>query len=412
MSQNEGRGTPEQSGQPEPAAPTPIPPAGPPADPPATAPPAGPYPGPGPYPNPGPYPAAHHGAHQWGGGWLPPLPPRPGVIPLRPLGLGDVFGGAFSTMGRYWKQLIGFFLAVQFATLLVVVALAAIGMAITWSHLDPVFDPGYGQDPPREDLVPVLATFIPLGVIAVGVALVGFSLTSAAMPVLVQEGVLGRPVTFGTLFRRAWARTASVLGVTVLTGLLAAIPLAAFFLIGIPLSEAAEADGAGTDGSANFVTLLPLLLLLVFFPFAVWIWIRYGLATAAAVCEEVGPVTAMRRSAKLVRGSWWRIFGISLLIGLAALVMAYIIQIVFTLIGVMVMFPALALTGPDADVTAGVVILFTLYALFSVIGSALGQLIFPTLSQLASALLYVDQRIRREDLISGLLAANTPGPRP
>ena len=34
-------------------------------------------------------------------------PPKPGVIPLAPLGLGDVLGGAFSTMGRYWKQLFG-----------------------------------------------------------------------------------------------------------------------------------------------------------------------------------------------------------------------------------------------------------------------------------------------------------------
>ncbi|MER5932276.1 hypothetical protein [Streptomyces sp. NPDC002054] len=415
MSQNEGRETPEQSGQPgQPPTAEPYPggapyPGGPPypgAGPHPGGPhPGGPYPG-GPYPG-APYPGAPYGAHQWGGGWMPPLPPRPGVIPLRPLGLGDIFGAAFSTLGRHWKQLIGFVLAVQFATLLVIIALGAIGLAITWSHLDPVFDPGYGQDPPREDLVPVLATFIPLGVIALGVALVGLSLTSAAMPVLVQEAVIGRSITIGTLFLRAKARTASVLGVTLLTGLLAMLPLAAFLLIGIPLSVAAEADGADADGSVNFVTLLPLVLLLVGFPFAVWIWIRYGLATAAAVCEEVGPVTAMRRSAKLVRNSWWRIFGISVLIALVAMVMAYVIQLVFSLFGILFLFPALAMTGPDTDIAAGMVILITFYVLFSVAGSALSQLIFPTLSQLATALLYVDQRIRREDLISGLLAANT-----
>ncbi|MEK8142609.1 hypothetical protein NKH18_10685 [Streptomyces sp. M10(2022)] len=30
-----------------------------------------------------------------------------GVIPLAPLSLGDVLNGAFSTIGRYWKQLFG-----------------------------------------------------------------------------------------------------------------------------------------------------------------------------------------------------------------------------------------------------------------------------------------------------------------
>ncbi|HEY9438306.1 MAG TPA: hypothetical protein VIS29_06585, partial [Streptomyces sp.] len=39
------------------------------------------------------------------GGWTPP--PKPGVIPLAPLKLGDVLNGAFSTMGRYWKQVLG-----------------------------------------------------------------------------------------------------------------------------------------------------------------------------------------------------------------------------------------------------------------------------------------------------------------
>lgn len=43
-------------------------------------------------------------APQWGGGWTPPPPPpQPGVIPLRPLGLGDLLGGGFSAFRRYWK---------------------------------------------------------------------------------------------------------------------------------------------------------------------------------------------------------------------------------------------------------------------------------------------------------------------
>lgn len=36
----------------------------------------------------------------WGWGWPPPAP-KPGVIPLRPLQAGDIFGGVFATMRRY-----------------------------------------------------------------------------------------------------------------------------------------------------------------------------------------------------------------------------------------------------------------------------------------------------------------------
>ncbi|WP_456049285.1 hypothetical protein [[Kitasatospora] papulosa] len=58
----------------------------------------------------GAYGGAPYGGYPFGGppgwgGWVPP--PKPGVIPLAPLGLGDVLGGAFSTVGRYWKQLFG-----------------------------------------------------------------------------------------------------------------------------------------------------------------------------------------------------------------------------------------------------------------------------------------------------------------
>ncbi len=43
--------------------------------------------------------------------------------------------------------------------------------------------------------------------------------------------------------------------------------------------------------------------------------------------EKQGIVTAMRRSARLVRGSWWRVFGIQLLAAIIAYVVAAIIVI-------------------------------------------------------------------------------------
>ncbi|MFG2298201.1 hypothetical protein [Streptomyces sp. NPDC048603] len=342
-------------------------------------------------------PYAEPQAH-WGGAWVPPLPPQPGVIPLRPLDLGDVFNGSFNTLGRHWKQITGFVLAVQSAMLLAVGALVALGIALTHSHLDGVFDLDHGQDPSPDDLNPVLATFIPLGLVAAVAVVWVLALTNAGLTALLQEAVVGRPLTVAAMFARARHRAWSVAGVWVLTGLLAALPVLVALAVTVPLS-------IGTGESDLPVTLFPVALLLGL-PYSAWIWIRYGLAPAAAACEALGPVTAMRRSAKLVRGSWWRIFGTTLLVGLVSVICAYVIQFLTGLLGFALMLPALGVVGSGADDTAaGLLVLIGGYLLISLVGNTLGQVFFPTLPQLATTLLYVDQRIRQEDLVSGLLAA-------
>jgi hypothetical protein len=48
----------------------------------------------------------------------------------------------------------------------------------------------------------------------------------------------------------------------------------------------------------------------------IWLGIRGYFAAQAAVVEEVGPLTAFRRSSDLVHGFWWRTFGLVVLGGL------------------------------------------------------------------------------------------------
>ncbi|MBO7941512.1 hypothetical protein JTP77_037285, partial [Streptomyces sp. S9] len=73
-------------------------------------PPAGPggYDHPGGHRGPGGY-----GAPGWGSGWGGPPPAvKPGVIPLRPLGVGEMLDGAVSTMRTYWRTVLGISLAI------------------------------------------------------------------------------------------------------------------------------------------------------------------------------------------------------------------------------------------------------------------------------------------------------------
>ncbi len=109
--------------------------------------------------------------------------------------------------------------------------------------------------------------------------------------------------------------------------------------------------------------------------------------------EKQGIVTAMRRSARLVRGSWWRVFGIQLLAAIIAYVVAAIIVIPFT-------FLAAAFSGDGVTgfvSTTGGDIGWT-FLIISGIGSVIGSMITFPITAGVTVLLYIDQRIRREAL--------------
>jgi hypothetical protein len=51
-------------------------------------------------------------------------------------------------------------------------------------------------------------------------------------------------------------------------------------------------------------------------PFAVYLWIRWSFFSQAVVIENQAPREAISLSERIVKGSWWRTFGILLIVGL------------------------------------------------------------------------------------------------
>lgn len=98
-----------------------------------------------------------------------------------------------------------------------------------------------------------------------------------------------------------------------------------------------------------------------------------------------------------MRGDWWRIFGISLLAMVMAAVASYIIQLPFSILG---MFPGMIgmeSLGSDPNPTA-VIVAMSGYLVVSLLGQLVGQLVSATFPQLVTGLLYVDRRMRNENL--------------
>ncbi|MEV7544576.1 hypothetical protein [Streptomyces sp. NPDC089915] len=343
-------------------------------------------------------PAPHWGA------WAPP-PPQPGVIPLRPLQLGDVLGGALTAFRRHWKPLTGIILLVQGVGILLVAAaigLAAFGLD---SRFAAVFERP-GEPPASGDVASLFLYLTPVLVLTVVILVLGAGMLTALCPAVIQEAVLGRPVTFGAMWRRCWSRMPSVLGVLLCVGLLTGGPLLVLYAACFPSIVMSVHDAS--PPAAVFVLLLGVLL---WMPVMLWLGIRYSLAPAVAVCEGLGPVAAMRRSAHLVSGGWWRTVGIAGLAYLLASVVGYVIQMPFVFLGVFSLIPALLTLGDTND--PGTLLLGIVgYVVCMLLGSVLGSVFQVGYPQLVLSLLYVDQRIRKEGLAESLaLAASLPGGR-
>lgn len=351
-----------------------------------------PYAGP-----PGPYPGPPPG---WGG-WLPP---RPGVIPLAPLGFGDILGGAFSTIGRHWKQLLAMALAAYGMALVVVGAVIGVAYLALSDRLDRMLDSDTA--PGWDDVWPLVVGFGAVYLIGMFVMLVANALIYASCPAVLQDAVLGRPSTFGVIWRRSVRRMWSVLGTVLLTALIVAVPVAltavAFFSVFLSLMVFSLGEDGGGYG---WLSLIGVLGMLATAPLAVWLWVKFSLAPAAAVFEGQGTIAAMTRSSRLVQGAWWRIFGISLLATLMAGVAGFIIQMPFSFANVFAPGLTQDLSSSGAAVTAVIVIM-----VFSLLSSLIGRILTAAFPQLVVSLLYVDQRIRRENLAPALAQAASEPP--
>ncbi|PZT70355.1 hypothetical protein DN402_33610 [Streptomyces sp. SW4] len=327
------------------------------------------------------------------------------MIPLAPLGLGAVYGGAFSTMGRYARQLFGAMgagLALLFAATAVVFWLAYLGIEDDWQAL-------FHADDPSWDLIrPIVFAMVVAYAVLMLLTLLVNSFLSAVSPVVLEHAVLGRRTTFGAVWRRAWARTPSVLGVMLLMYLLIAIPVVLFLLLWISLIVLLVASETLLMSPG-----LVFLLALVFLPLVTWLLVSFSYAPAVAVLESAGPVTALKRSFRLVRGAWWRTFGILLLTWAMVAVAGWFAQIPLLFAAPQ---PAPDAYGPSDEPPADLGEFFTevygdalpglwTYLVLTVVVTLVIQMAATAFTQLVSALLYVDQRIRREGLGESLARA-------
>ncbi|MGW2277026.1 DUF7847 domain-containing protein [Streptomyces sp. NPDC001770] len=331
------------------------------------------------------------------------------MIPLAPLQLSNIFNGAFSTMGRYWKALFGFTAAVYGTAAVAFTATLLVAFSAVHGRIDSLRASTEETDVPWDDITPILVALGIVMLIGIVVFVLALALVQAAAPAVLQGAVLGRPVTFRMVRGTAVSRLRAMLGTVFLTGLIGVVPLV--LAVGFEASLVALVVSNGDSDNAAAFLGISVLLLLVAGPLASWLWVKFSLAPTAVVLERQGPIAAMRRSSRLVRGSWWRILGISLLGQMVAGMASSVIQIPFS--AAAMFSSALTTSDMDSDTTlTNVLISMAGIVAIALAGQLIGQIFVSTFPPLILGLLYIDRRMRTENLAQDLAAAAGLPPQP
>ncbi|MCF3183671.1 hypothetical protein IPZ70_27565 [Streptomyces polychromogenes] len=314
-------------------------------------------------------PAAPYAYGNPGGGWGgPPPAAKPGVIPLRPLGLGEILDGAVATLRGHWRSVL--------SVSLVVAALSEIALlAVQRLTMDSLTVPDTQPTTPAQ-AVRALGDAGFLYGAQYYLEVLGLILVTALLAPTVSRAVLGQPSTLGGTLKAVRPLAPRLLG---LTGLLLLGSLAAGLLPALP---------GILLGSAALTALgIPVGLVLL-----AWFYVTFALAPPALMLERGTPAAALRRSAKLVRGSWWRVFGISLLTWIIRTITSTVIVMPFAAIA-MVLAPG----GLSGFLDGSAALSWTVLVITG-IGAIAGATVTTPMQTGVTTLLYIDQRIRREAL--------------
>jgi hypothetical protein len=201
-------------------------------------------------------------------------------------------------------------------------------------------------------------------------AAVGAALLAALRKLLVM---LGSGIVYGLgvlLLSLVAMPLFAILGFGILGGLIALVGLAVW------VNRPEEQRGNG---------LKWLIILTAPFGLPLYYGVRWSLAIPAIFLERAGPVQALRRSAELVDGRWFPVFGVWVVlwvvIALLQTIPAAVISIFGTILGVNAADPnAAGLTVSVAQNAASII----------------GTVLFGALSFIAATIMFVDARNRRE----------------
>jgi len=252
---------------------------------------------------------------------------------LGPRNFGDIIGEAFRIYGRNFLKLLAIVAIVE-------VILVVLGTILNFSLWQPIYM--YIMSGGNiEFLAPFIGTFIVMGIILLVSYIVAYPLMTGALVHAVSEQYLRQTLSIGQAYGFAWRRLLAMIG----AGILAFLAVAGIIAICISVA------------TFSWVGWICIVIGIVA---AVYLMIGWIFLWQAALLEGLGPIAALSRSWALVKGNWWRVFGIMLVVGLIAGAISAILGII------------------------------------PVVGGIIGSILSIPIAITSATLLYYDLRVRKE----------------
>jgi len=227
---------------------------------------------------------------------------------------------------------------------------------------------------------PFSAAALGFGFLAgITIMLAGMAIAHAATVKAVAAVHLGRSIKITEAYRSLKGRIWRVIGVFLCMALLASLVIFGAILLVVVLATIIRAVLTVDPQQAGqvFAVLIGFSAILIVAVSAIVVWVRYALAIACCVVEDLGVVKSIRRSAALSKGSRFRIF---------------LIYTVFVILAAVLGAALGGLAGAWGTLISNLTVRLILVYLAGFVAS----LLTGPLATIGIALVYYDERVRKE----------------
>lgn len=331
----------------------------------------------------GPYapPESTPDAHQYGApapSWTPP--PKPGLIPLRPMTLGTVLSASLMVLRRNPRPIFGLSLIIM--GIITVASLILVGI-ITFAGVDRTFSAS-GAD---AEVIEAGATVsvILAALFAVALSLIGGSILQGIVSLEVARGAVGEKLRLRGLWMAAKGRLWALIGWSALVAVATFVGIIVFSVV------AALFFAIGGTAGTVFGVLAVMAGIVIGLVVMAWLGTFLALVPSALMIERLTLGRAIRRSWSLVSGNFWRTFGTLALIIVIVQVVASVVTTPLSLLGGF----GITLLNPTGNEDAAVASFIALYIVTMILSVAIGAITI-IIQSAAPALLYIDLRMRKE----------------
>lgn len=292
---------------------------------------------------------------------------KPGIVPIRPLQIGDLFAGSFSLLRYNPKAVLGIpalmiVVGTILSSFLAVTSSAALVQGIADGNSDGFFAAFFGFS-----VVPLMLASL---------------LATGPLAIVTLEAVKGRKISVGDTWKAFKPRIWKYLAVTFITGILISV-LSVLALIAIIVAIASIPGNTNVGILSAMIFIFLIFLITAFLMYAAYM--KFIFAGPIVVTTNLGVFASIGRAWKLTNKRFLRILGTGLLF---MFVVNFGLSLLSTPFTILLTLPlALSGTDPTASGLIGVLpLIFTAFISFLTVPLYAG---FHTL-------LYVDQRIRLE----------------